>query len=169
MEKELTKQDILDLLEKQAREFDRRFNKFESRWSKFTESLVKPGLIDLFSAHGIHLSNCFSNVFRNKDGEKYYEIDLFAVNDDYVVPVEVKTTLTPDDVNEHLERLEKIQEYPPKEFNTQGKILIGAVAGITIESEADKYAIKKGLYVLAQKGNLLNMLNPVHPREWKIE
>jgi len=201
MEELLTKQDILELFERQSVEFEKRlekerivreksrqefdnsrqeyekrlsksesrFAKLEGNWSRFVESLVKPGLMDLFEKHDIHLRATYSNIIEYKANQKYYEIDLLAVNDIYAVVVESKTSLTVDDVNEHLERLQKIQEIPPRDFNLKGKIILGAVAGISIKAEADKYAQKKGLFVLTQKGNLLDMLNPVHPREWKIE
>jgi len=156
-------------IEKSRKEFDDRFRKYDSNWGRFVESLVRPGLIDLFDKHDIHLRATYSNIIEYKDNQKYYEIDLLAVNDIYAVAVEIKTTLSVEDVNEHLDRLQKIQELPPRDFNLKGKIILGAVAGISIKAEADKYAQKKGLFVLTQKGNLLDMLNPVHPREWKIE
>ncbi len=155
--------------EKSRNEFDNRFRKFDGNWSRFVESLVRPGLIDLFEKHDIHLRATYSNIFEYKNNLKYYEIDLLAVNDIYAVVVETKTTLTVEDVNEHLERMQKIQELPPRDFNLKGKTILGAVAGISIKADADKYAQKKGLYVLTQKGNLLDMLNPMHPKEWKIE
>jgi len=156
-------------LKESRKEFDSRFRKFDSNWGRFIESLVRPGLIDLFDKHDIHLRATYANIFEFKDKIRYYEIDLLAVNDIYAVVVEIKTTLTVEDVNEHLERMQKIQELPPRDFNLKGKSILGAVAGISIKAEADKYAQKKGLYVLTQKGNLLDMLNPMHPKEWKIE
>jgi hypothetical protein len=180
MENELTYNSVLNLireqsiefqknLEKSRKEFDDRFIKFDNNWSRFVESLVRPGIIELFDKHDIHLRATYSNILEYKEKQKYYEIDLLAVNDIYAVVIEIKTTLTIEDVNEHLDRLQKIQELPPRDFNLKGKTILGAVAGISIKAEADKYAQKNGLFVLTQKGNLLDMLNPVHPKEWKIE
>lgn len=72
-------------------------------------------------------------------------------------------------MDNHLERMQKITEIPPRDFKLEGKILLGAVAAVTIHSEADKYAQKKGLYVLKQVGNLLDIINPFHPKEWKLK
>ena len=49
--------------------------------------------------------------------------------------------------------------------------LYGAVAGMIIENQADRYAYKNGLYVLRQKGNLVEIVNDENfvPREWKVE
>ncbi len=38
--------------------------------------------------------------------------------------------------------------------------LLGAVAGMSIEQEADTYAVRQGLYVLAQSGDNVTLLNP---------
>jgi len=128
-------------LKESRKEFDDRFKKFDSNWSRFVESLVRPGLIDLFDKHDIHLRATYTNVFEYKDKQKHYEIDLLAVNDIYAVVVEIKTTLTVEDVNEHLDRLQKIQDLPPRDFNLKGKSILGAVAGISIKAEADRYGI----------------------------
>ena len=87
-----------------------------------------------------------------------------------VVFVAVKSTLKVADVDEHLERMEKIQKSPPRRFDLKGAILRGAVAGIIIEEDADKYAYRKGLYVLRQKGNIVEIANDKNfiPKEWKV-
>ncbi len=142
--------------------------KLEGNWSFFVESLVRPGLIDLFKDLDIFLQNTFENVEVYKNKQNYYEIDLFSTNDIYVVATEVKTTLKVEDVKNHIKRLHKIIEHPPRVFDLKGKILLGAVAGIRIQSEADKYAQKKGLFVLVQKGNLLDILKPKYQKEFKF-
>ena len=193
METNLTKQDILELFKEQDRrleesqkrfdkrleesrkeqkirdkKFDKQFSRFESRWSAFVESLVRPGLIKLFLKQGIELNAIYPNVIEYKNKQHYYEIDLFAINGIYAVAVEVKTTLTVDDIKNHLQRMQIIIEKPPHHFKTEGKILLGAVAGITIQSQADKYAQKNGLFVLKQEGNMLGMLSPANHKELKF-
>ena len=81
--------------------------KLEGNWSFFVESLVRPGLIELFNKHDIFLRNTLSNIIEYKDKQKYYEIDLFSMNDIYVMATEVKTTLKVEDVKNHLERMQK--------------------------------------------------------------
>jgi hypothetical protein len=48
------------------------------------------------------------------------------------------------------------------------KQLYGAVAGIDIEEGADKYAYRLGLFVLAQAGETVAILNndDFQPRSW---
>ncbi len=184
---ELTKQDILDLFARQTLNFENlllqerkereksnkettdRMRKLEGNWTLFTESLVRPGLIELFATRDVYLRNIYPNILEYKeDGQKLYEIDLFAIDGTYAVAVEIKTSLVASDVDKHLERLKKIQEQPPRDFNLKGKTILGAIAGITVRGDSDKYAQRKGLFVLTQKGNLLEMLSPAHAKEWKI-
>ncbi len=150
------------------KEFDNRFRMFDSNWGRFVESLVRPGLIDVFKKEGIVLHDIYSNVIVYKNDQKYYEIDLFALNDTHAVVVEIKTTLTVEYVNYHISRMQRIQEAPPN-LNLRGKTILGAIAGITIKEDADVYAQKKGLYVLTQKGNLLGLMPPIVPYKWNIE
>ncbi|MFM6660361.1 MAG: DUF3782 domain-containing protein, partial [Microcystis panniformis] len=48
------------------------------------------------------------------------------------------------------------------------KQLYGAVAGIEIEEGADKYAYRQGLFVLAQRGENVAILNDTdfQPKTW---
>ena len=67
--------------------------------------------------------------------------------------------------------MEKIRNSSPKHFDLKGVSLLGAVAGIIIDGDADKYAYKNGLFVLRQKGNIVGIVNDekFKPGEWKIE
>ena len=48
------------------------------------------------------------------------------------------------------------------------KRLFGAVAGIVIEENADRFAMNKGLFVMVQSGNAICMANDAtfQPRAW---
>ncbi len=47
---------------------------------------------------------------------------------------------------------------------------MGAVAGIIVDQNADKYAEKKGLFVIKQKGNIVEITNSKNfkPKEYLI-
>jgi hypothetical protein len=63
-----------------------------------------------------------------------------------VIPVEVKTTLNVNAVDEHIQKhLIPFKHFFPEYHN---KTVYGAVAYIHVEENADRYAYKKGLYVL---------------------
>ena len=115
------------------------------------------------------------NGDRNKTNHvnsfKYYEIDLLLINSQIAVAVEIKSSLSVDDVKEHLERLEEIRKVQPEKINMGGTTLYGAVAGIIVENDADKFAYKHGLFALRQKGIIVQIMNDKAfvPNEWKVE
>ncbi|MGF1570786.1 MAG: DUF3782 domain-containing protein, partial [Nodosilinea sp.] len=61
--------------------------------------------------------------------------------------------------------LGRFRDFFPEHAQRQ---LYGAVAGIAIESDADRYAYRQGLFVLAQSGEHVVILNDAQfqPRAW---
>jgi hypothetical protein len=83
------------------------------------------------------------------------------------MPVEVKTNLTVEDIDEHLVRIEKIRGYLDKRKDKRK--LVGAVAGGIVDENVLKYAFKKGLYVLVPSGKsiaLAELPEGFKVREW---
>lgn len=70
--------------------------------------------------------------------------------------MEVKSSLGVNDINELIEDLTEFRTFFPEYSQKQ---LYGAVAGIEIEEGADKYAYRQGLFVLAQAGETVSILN----------
>jgi hypothetical protein len=66
------------------------------------------------------------------------------------MPVEIKTKLTIEDVNEHLERIAKIRGN--MDSHGDKRTLVGAVAGGIAPDNVVAYAQKKGLFVVVQSG-----------------
>ena len=87
------------------------------------------------------------------------------VNDLDTVAIECKSNLSIDDINEHLERLAKIKRMIPR---YKAHRILGAVAGMVIPDNVAAYAIKKGLYVIAQNGGHLDLANPIIRRGTNI-
>ncbi len=160
-----------------SRETDRKIKqvsdmvgKLGNRWGDFLEGLIEPGIYELFAEYGIIVHNKYSNVREFKDDKPFYEIDLLVFDDKYVILVEMKSRLTIEHIEEHITRLEKFQQYPPKNFNLKGKIALGAIAGISVEAEVVELAQQNGLFILVQKSNLVEIVNPKEftPKEWKL-
>jgi len=197
METILTKQDILELFKEQSRvfqenldfsisrsrkefendlkksrkEFDKKLGEITGTWGKFVAEMVQPKIVEMFKERGVAIEMSAQSVKGFKNGQVFYEIDILLVNTDVAVAVEVKSTLTREDVDEHLARLEKIKEIAPKLFNLSGMSVYGAVAGMIIENKADKYAYQNGLFVLKQKGSIVEIVNDpkFEPKIWKVE
>jgi len=143
----------------QLRETDKKLEKYfgkvrelDKNWGKLVETLVKPSVAQEFQKRGIAIVGSGQRVERHRNGETI-EIDILLTNTDVMIVVEVKTTLSVDDVNEHIDKHLK----PFKRFFTeyQSKKIYGAVAYIHVEEKADRYAYKKELFVLGFTANNL--------------
>jgi len=158
-------------LEKSRKEFDKKLGELTGTWGKFVTEMVTPKLVSMFQDRGIPIETTIEKIKGFLDKQEYYEIDLLLINTKYAVAVEVKSTLNIVAVDEHIERLKKIQKICPKKVDLKGMSIFGAVAGMIIEEKADAYAYRKGLFVLRQKGNIVEIVNDKKfiPQEWIVE
>ncbi len=147
------------------KETDKKIENLIGRWSLFVEGLVVPAAQKLFRERGIELDQISQRVKVSRNGKEGLEIDVLGVNGEYAVLIEAKSTLEVHDVNEHIERLNKFKKLMPEYADRK---VVGAVAGIVISEDADKYAYKKGLFVIAQSGDTVKILNDekFKPKEW---
>lgn len=134
------------------------------KWGHFVEGLVAPATERLFKHWGIELDKVFTRVKARKNGGMM-EIDVLAINGEYAVLIEVKSTLGMDDVKEHLAQLERFKTFFPE---YRDRNILGAVAGIVIDEGVDRYAYQQGLFVIAQSGETVKILNDekFKPRTW---
>ncbi len=93
------------------------------------------------------------------------DFDILGVNKEYAIPIAVEDTVGIRVVNQYIERLKKFKILFPEYADRK---TIGAIAGIVIHMDVDKYAYKKGLFVIAQSGNAVKILNDMafKPKEW---
>lgn len=136
---------------------------------RFAEAQVRPRILELFRAKGIELEETYPRVSVKKDEKTVLEIDLLLVNTIYSVVVEVKNTLRQKDIDDHTQRLEKLQESSSRLI--KGTTMYGAVAGMIITEEVEKYAIKKGFYVIKPKGDSVEISNADNfkPKTWEVQ
>lgn len=134
------------------------------KWGRFVENMVAPACETLFLNRDIPVHQVSQRVRKRLDG-KTLEIDVLVTNENHVLVVEVKSSLSVDDVKELIKNLTEFRQFFP-EYNQ--KQLYGAVAGIQIEEGADKYAYRQGLFVLAQRGENVAILNDTEfqPKTW---
>jgi hypothetical protein len=129
--------------------------RLSNRLGEFVEEAVRPAAVRLFQERGIDVHEVQQNIVVKRDGEAL-EIDLLVVNDKDMVAIECKSNLSVDDVNEHLERLAKIKRLIPR---YKDNCILGAVAGMVIPENVAIYAMRKGLFVIAQNGGHLELAN----------
>ena len=134
------------------------------KWGRFVEGLIAPGTISMFKERGIEVEKVYQRVKAHKDG-KEIEIDILAINKEYAILIEAKSSLGVSDVDEHIERLRAFKVFFPEYSDRK---VVGAVAGITIEEGADKYAYRHGLFVIGQSGETVRILNDkqFRPKVW---
>lgn len=145
----------LKLLSEEVKSVSKSVGRLSNRLGEFVEEAVRPSAVRLFRERGIDVHEVHQNISAKRDGEAL-EIDLLVVNNNDVIVIECKSNLGIDDVNEHLERLEKVKRMLPDHKN---KRISGAVAGMVIPGNVAVYAIKKGLYVIGQNGDHLELQN----------
>jgi hypothetical protein len=121
----------------------------------FIRDRVYPVAAQLFQKRGIKICEICRSVNTNRSGENI-EIGLLISSDVDVIAIECKSNLSIDDVNEHLERLEKLKRVLPAYLN---KNVMGAVTGMLIPDNVAQYAYKKGLFVIGQTGEQLVIRN----------
>ena len=151
-------------LEKLFRETDAKIGALTGKWSKFVEGIVVPAADKIFSRRGIQVDKVYQRVRAQHNG-KGMEIDVMALDGADAVLIEVKSTLSVDDVKEHLERMRRFKTFFPEYADRR---VVGAVAGIVIEEGVDRFAYKRGLFVLGQTGETVRILNDeaFRPRIW---
>jgi hypothetical protein len=129
---------------------------FHSQWGRLIEALVQPNALRLFQERGIPVRTTYQRAISQRNGESM-EIDLILEDGEDVVLVEAKSRLNIEAIDDFLEDLAHFLEFFPR---YAGRQIFGAVAGVSIEENADRYAYKRGLFVLGLVGgDMVQILN----------
>ncbi len=159
------------LLREQSQETDRRIREVNKqigdlggKWGRFVENMVVPACETIFLKRGIPVHQVSQRVKKRLNGQTL-EIDVLVTNENHVLVVEVKSSLGVNDVKELQSDLNKFRQFFPEYAQKQ---LYGAFASIEIEEGADRYAYRQGLFVLAQAGETVSILNnpDFQPKNW---
>lgn len=158
-------QETREFIKQLSKESEKKIGDLSHKWGVFVKNLVAPATLQLFAARGIVVTRIAQHV-REQRGDDGIEIDILATNGEYAVLIEVKSTLSVQDVNDHLERLQKFARFFPE---YQQHHIVGAVAGIEIIEAADVFAYRQGLFVIAQSGETVKILNDekFRPKIWR--
>ncbi len=143
-------------IERIHKQLSKNLNGITDSLSRFSEQMVFPAVERLFGKRGIQLDPLYANAEGRHKGEKM-ETDVIGLGSDCVVLIEVKLRLRQDDVEDFLEeKLPRFFDFFP---HFRRPILYGVVAGMSIDKGVDRFAYKKGLFVIAQTGENLRILN----------
>ena len=150
--------------DRQLQQVNEQLGKLGNRLGEFAEWQVRPAAVRLFQERGIAVRELSADI-SVQDGDEGLEIDLLVVNGSVAIAIEVKSKLTQADVDEHIERLGKIKRLMPRYQNV---LVLGAVAAMVIPKDVARYAYRQGLFVIAQSGDDLVILNDLkfQPKAW---
>jgi vacuolar-type H+-ATPase subunit I/STV1 len=150
----------------QIKELSKNIGGLNNSFGKWAEEMVSAKLWEKFKALGYTFTRGGPMKFWEND-RTVAQVDMLLENGDYAMPVEIKSELTVDDVDDHLERIGKLREQLDKRGDRRK--LVGAVAGMVVRGNVREYAQKKGLYVLVQSGDSVSLAEVPEgfkPREW---
>jgi hypothetical protein len=153
--------------DRKFQETDRKISKLGSRIGDLVEELIVPNILEKFNRLGYVFGKVAPNVrYSDPLGRVIAEVDILLENGDTVLAVEVKTTLTDNDVRDHAARMGKLRRYADE--HQDRRKLLGAVAGAIASEEVKAFAVKNGFFVLEQSGDTVKISVPegFKPREW---
>jgi len=152
--------------DRQIKEINKRFGEFTSRFGEVVEYMIAPNLKEKFWETGLKFNVASTNsVFSDDKKNVLFEVDVLLQNGNKAMLVEVKTKLSTEDVNDHIERMEKMRSYA--DSHGDKRAFLGAVAGVVVTDNVKKYALKQGFYVIEPSGETFNITSPgTEPKEW---
>lgn len=148
------------------KELSKQMGGHANRLGEFVQEMVKPAAVRLFQERNLPVHQVISNHKVLDDNRQFVmEIDLIVINTDIMIALECKSKLTQEDVDDHLDRLQKIKQYIPQYRNYT---VLGGVAAMVIPETVSRYAHRHGLYVLSQSGDAVEIRNPsgFEAKEW---
>ena len=152
--------------EKDREEFNIRLGSLTNLFGDLTLGMVAPKLRDKFADLGLVFPKTYLNAYvQDRINKISFETDITLENGDKAMLVEVKTKLTIERINKHIERLEKMRKHA--DLHGDKRTFLGAVAGFAITDEVRDLALQEGLYVIEPDGENFNITTPSgEAKEW---
>ena len=154
------------ILKENALDFNNRLGALTNLFGDMTEHMVAPKLREKFFKIGLDFPRANTNARVNdRVNNISFEVDITLENGDKAMLVEVKTKLTIERINAHIERLEKMRRYA--DLHGDKRTFLGAVAGIVVTDEVKNYALSQGFYFIEYSGENFYITSPDgNPKEW---
>jgi hypothetical protein len=166
---DLEVQDLWRLMretDKQMKETGKKIGALGDSIGKLVEHIMSAGIVDKFRALGYAFTRAHHRTsYKDSDGQFLAEVDILLENGDYILPVEVKTTLRTEDIKHHVRRMEVLRNYSTEHGDFRA--YIGGVTGGVVSDAARDFALKKGFYVIELSGDTLRIKAPDHVQVWK--
>jgi hypothetical protein len=159
---------------REQKRLDRELAKHGDRIGDLVCAMIEAGLVRKFNKLGYQIltqSRRGMYYTYNPQGVKNEnsisgDIDFFMEGIEADILVEVKTKAKQRDITKHIERLEKYRKVCDIGGNAHRKV-VGAIGGGIIPDDVEKFALKKGLFVIKQSGERVKLLQPEGgPKVW---
>jgi len=152
--------------DRQIKDMNKRFDEYSNRLGEITEYMVAPKLCEKFNELGFNFSKASRNTkVTDYKNNIFFETDVFMENGEKAIIVEIKTNLTERNINNHVERLEKMRKY--SDLRGDKRVFLGAVAGVVIPDDIKELAFKNGFFVVEPSGETFIITAPQgKPKEW---
>jgi hypothetical protein len=157
----------VEATERQMKATDKRVGELTNRFGDMVEHMVLPNLVTKFEELGFTFTKANRTEIKDKQHNIFLEVDALLENGDKVMAVEIKTKPNIDDINDHIERMEKLRIYA--DLHNDKRVYLGAMAGVVFSESEKVYALKRGFYVVEPSGDTFNITEPkgaYHPHEW---
>lgn len=154
---------------KQSKETDKKIKVLSTRFGTTTgniiEGLMSSTAIDMFTEAGYDMHSKHKNMRRKttnpNDG---MEVDVFLYNDTSSIAVEVKASCDRKDIDRFLEQMKKFRRLFPRYADLE---VLGAIAAVNYENDADDYAHECGLIVVRTDSDNFFAIDPCEKSELK--
>jgi len=161
-----TERFLKESLKESSEILNKKIGSLTNLFGDFTVGMIVPKISEKFYELGLDFPKANPNaVVNDKKNGISFEIDIMLENGDKAMLVEVKTKLTAERINIHIERLEKMRRYA--NLHDDKRAFLGAVAGFAITDEVREIASKEGFYLIEPDGENFVITPPNDkPKEW---
>ncbi|GHV75569.1 hypothetical protein AGMMS49942_03900 [Spirochaetia bacterium] len=150
----------------QMKATDKRVGELTNRFGEMVEYMVVPNLVAKFRELGFEFEQTNRGMeIKSVKHNIFTEVDAFLENGDKVMVVEIKNKPKIGDIDDHIERMEKLRRVA--DLRNDKRKYLGAIAGVVFGDSEKTYALKKGFYVIEPSGDTFTILQPAgQAREW---
>ncbi|MDR1326105.1 MAG: hypothetical protein LBK00_08740, partial [Treponema sp.] len=147
---------------------DKRISELGHRFGDMVEHMIVPNLVERFRELDFEFTKTHRDTeIVDREHDIVLEVDAFLENGQKVMIVEIKSKPNTRDIDDHIERMEKLRKYA--DMHSDKRAYLGAVAGVIFNEGEKTYALKKGFYVIEPSGDTFSITEPkgaYRPREW---
>jgi hypothetical protein len=153
--------------DRQMKETDKRLGGIANRFGEVVEYMVRPNLAAKFEELGFAFTKSYPVEIADRKHNIFVDVDAVLENGDTVMIVEMKNKPNNKDIDDHIERMEKMRKHA--DLHNDKRKYLGAMAGVVFSESAKTYALKKGFYVIEPSGETFVITEPrgtYHPQVW---